>query len=245
MLQIGIFSNIMGHIFVDESSNINFRKKTGYFVTSYVFCKNPEILRDAMNRVLTRMSVFGRYPDLLKELKFYPQWNKLVDIGYSPDSILEYQTQIHNVRIQSINAVRDNCDGIFISCLDNKTTNAATWSHEKIGNFVTKRPLIYDMIPSLSLAEPPLVCFDRGRLAERNMEKFYSYLEFNPYGVTKSHFCEVDSISEPCIWAADMVSGAFFHKYQNNDSTYADLISSKLVGKGIVKFWNSKKGTPP
>lgn len=91
----------MGLIFVDESGNINLKEKTGYFVTAYVFCEKPKNLRDAMKRVLTRMHSFGKYPDLLNELKFYPQWNKLVDQGYSLSSIIEFKTMIHDVRVQS------------------------------------------------------------------------------------------------------------------------------------------------
>ena len=233
----------MAHIFIDESTSINIKNRTGYFATSYVYCKKPEILREAMNRVLIRMRSFGKYPDMLHELKFYPQWHKLVCLGYSKDSILGFKTLIHDVRIQSISAVKENCDGILVSCLDNKTTVKSWESRENLENFVTKYPLIYHLIPTISLAIPPVICFDKGRVVGRNMDNYYSYLENNPYGITRTYFHSANSLSEPCIWAADMVSGAFFYNLKENNSVYADLISSKFIGRGIIKYWN--KGAPP
>jgi hypothetical protein len=227
----------VGYIFVDESGRINLVQKKGCFIVSYLFCNDPKALRSAMTRQLMRMHIYGKYPEKIKELKFYPQWKRFTQLGYNETQIAKFKKEIHDVRIQTIHLISNYCDGFFITILDNKTVREPSWDCETIGNYVIKQPLIYDFIPRLPLVTSPTVCFDKGRLIFGKMENFYSYLSYD--SSTTCNFQETNSITEPCIWAADMISGAFYHKFQNKDSSYFDLISHKLIENGIKKYWNT------
>lgn len=239
----------MSYIFIDESGSIKIREKKGYFVISFLFCKNPESLRSAMNRQLMRMHVYNKYPEKLKELKFYPRRENLHKLGYIKSEIDKFENQLPDIRTQTLNLILDNCDGVYISILDNKTIRediSDRWTGETLGNYVIAHPLIKYVTPSLPIQEPPVICFDKGRLKIENMDDFYDYLgrkdslcgfkNYLKYGQNISNFQECDSISEPCVWAADMVAGAYYYKFKNNDDSYSELINNKLLG--ITKFWN-------
>jgi hypothetical protein len=149
---------------------------------------------------------------------------------------------------QTLNIINKYCNGIFISVLDKNTKKKETWTVETLGNFVIGQSLINNVIPELSLNIPPIIYFDKGRLAAKNMKRFYNYLtkkdgyyeykNYKRYNGNLSDFKEIDSLSEPCIWAADTIAGAFYYKFQKNDNSYSDLLNSSLLGHGVRIYWN-------
>jgi hypothetical protein len=48
---------------------------------------------------------------------------------------------------------------------------------------------------------------------------------------------DTSSKMEAGIWAADLVAGAFYHKYQNNEWTYSNILNSKKIDNGERIFW--------
>lgn len=50
-------------------------------------------------------------------------------------------------------------------------------------------------------------------------------------------FSDIDSISESCIWAADMIAGSNYHHYVNNDDIYSKILKNK-IGIGLRKYWD-------
>ena len=50
-------------------------------------------------------------------------------------------------------------------------------------------------------------------------------------------FKDVNSLSDPGIWAADLVAGSFRHAYLSGDQIYVDILRHKLIGSGVRKMW--------
>jgi hypothetical protein len=240
-----------GFIFIEESgSGIIANSQDDFFIVSYLYCNDPSSLRLVMQRHLAKLHNRVKYPYHFQELKFFPKWNILKNNGYSLKDINFYKYLLPSVRLQTLDLIRLNCNGIFIAVFDKKTVRKPEWTSEKIGNFVIGQTLINDVIPSLPSSLPPSICFDKGRLAAKNMTRFYNYLtnkdgyyeykKYKRYNGNVSDFSELNSLLEPCIWAADMVAGAFYCKYQKNDSSYSKWLNDKLLSRGIRKSWDNK-----
>ncbi len=43
------------------------------------------------------------------------------------------------------------------------------------------------------------------------------------------HIQHVDSLEDPCIQAVDYIAGAVFHKFEQHQTSYYDIISNKVV----------------
>jgi hypothetical protein len=238
-----------GSIFIEESGTaILPNSKDDFFIVSFLYCIDPSLLRLMMRRCLTRLQIRGKYPYHLKELKFFLPLNYLKSNGYTQPQIDAFKSFMPLVRIQTLHLIREHCSGIFISILDKNTKKEITWTSEELGNFVIGQSLINDVIPQLSLRLPPTLYFDQGRLAAKNMRRFYDYLtrkdgyfeykNYKKYNGNLSNFKEIDSLTEPCIWASDIIAGAFYNKYQNKDSRYSDILNAKLLRYGLRKYWN-------
>lgn len=50
-------------------------------------------------------------------------------------------------------------------------------------------------------------------------------------------FKDVDSLSDPGIWAADFVAGSFRHEHLSGDQIYVDMLRHKFIGSGVRKLW--------
>ena len=94
-----------------------------------------------------------------------------------------------------------------------------------------------------SISSPPQVVYDHGRIPDTGRREFYHFLmrkvaHYEQLGSVayRKHIPpprEADSLVETNLWAADMVAGAFFHKHDHNDATYADMPSSKMIRREL------------
>jgi hypothetical protein len=189
------------------------------------------------------------YPLHLQEPKFYLPYGFLLKNGYTK-STLDYEFSIHSpiIRSQTLKLVRDYCDGIYIAVLDKQSVKDSTWTAERLGNFVFGHTLLSNVLKGLSLPQIPLICYDEGRLSPAksadfqdyviSKDSYFEYRGFKQYNGNSFVFNNTCSVSEPCLWAADLVAGAFYHKYANNEWSYANILMNKLIGNGARIFWN-------
>lgn len=186
----------------------------------------------------------NKYPPCLKELKFYLPFSELQKRGYEIKDIEQtYNIHMPAIRTKSLQIIQECCNGTFAAVVDKKKAYN-TWTPEFLANWVFVKSLITDVIPKLSVPIMPSIYFDAGRLAAKNTDYFKRYMinELNKFG----HYhegcviCEISSVHEPCIWAADMVSGAFYHRHSNNDGTYASMINKNLIGNGCYYYWQNR-----
>ena len=101
---------------------------------------------------------------------------------------------------------------------------------------------------SLSPPNPPIIYYDNGRLSAAKSIKFQTYLVekdnyfhykgLKMYRGNLSTPLDTSSIREACIWAADLVAGAYYHKYQNNEWAYCNILNSKNINDGERIFWD-------
>ena len=92
-----------------------------------------------------------------------------------------------------------------------------------------------------------LVIYDKGRLSSTNTAAFQDYIRrkdsyfgtrgWKQYQGTIPPPIDQSSESEPGLWAADMVAGAYFFKHQHRDPTLANVLTRKRIGPGERVFW--------
>lgn len=169
--------------------------------------------------------------------------------GYTRQQIEdEYSPQVPKIRAKTIEIINENCDGVFAAILDKTRAYPGHWTPERLGNFIFADSLVCDILPNLMLSHPPEIYYDSGRLNRASssesfnryiIEKdgYYEYRGIKKYTGNISEIKEISSTVEPCIWAADLVAGAFYQKYANNDWTYANGFNCKKIGKGFKMYW--------
>lgn len=236
-------------IFVDEAGDLGLTNASKRFFTfGFLYCKNPSQLRKRIRRYLKKVRLKNKYPRHLSELKFSLPYSELIQQGYTVNQ-LDNDYSIHSPKIRShcLDLISNYSDGIFAAILDKHSIGAPTWTSEELGNFLLAETIIVNIMNVLNLSEPPLIYFDKGRLSPAKFisfsnyivakDSYFAYRGLKLYRGCLSSPINVASIFEPCIWAADMIAGAFYHKHQNHESAYANILDKKRIGIGERIFW--------
>jgi len=240
----------MASIFVDEAGDPGLspqsKSQRPYLAFGFVYCESPERLRKRLRRLLKKVHVRRKYPPHLAELKFYLPSTDLIQKGYNIADLEHYKTFLPSIRMNSINVVIREATGIFSAVVD-KRKAASSWTAERLGNFVFAQTLIVSIMNNISPQNPPAILFDRGRLSHSRTQRFKAYVVnkdsyFEWTGLKRYRGSlpmpiEVPSTDEPGIWAADMVAGAFYHKYAHGDQSYAEALRPVFIGAGERLFW--------
>jgi len=240
-------------VYVDESSDcglsIASRNKRPYFSFGYVYCRDPATLRKRLQRQLRRQHRRNRYPPQFREIKFYLPTTKLkTDWGYSNREIRRYKKYLPQFRRKVIEIILNSSCGIYSAILKKDTIRKTTWTSERLGNYIFAQTLFLSILNTLKTGKPPTIIFDEGRLSVLRTTDFKAYLSkkesyFDYVGIKKYQGSigtpiDMSSISEPGLWAADIVAGSFYHKYNSHDRTYADLLKPSYIGVGERRFWS-------
>jgi len=240
-------------VYVDESSDcglsIASRRKRPFFSFGYVYCRDPKTLREKLRRQLRRQHRRNRYPPQLREIKFYLPNNELKkDWGYSNKEIRRYIKYLPQFRRKTIDIILNSSCGIYSAILKKDTIKKPTWTSERLGNFMFAQTLFLNILNTLKTSKPPTIIFDEGRLSVlkatkfkeylSNKESYFEYVGLKKYKGNIGTPVDMSSISEPGIWAADIIAGAFYHKYCNRDRVYADLLKPSYIGVGEKRFWD-------
>lgn len=202
----------MGYIFVDESGDTGLRGNSRqFFVYGFMYSKKPDLFRSVLRYYLNKLHTNNSYPPKLKELKFTLPLKNLRK-KYSEMELDNYKNNIPKIRNQVINLINGFADGVFASAIDKTTITHSSWEPETICNYIFKRSLQDHILTSV---ENPVIFFDSGRLDLIKESDFRHYLhrECNGLGINA-----VRSHNEPCIWAADYIAGAFYHKIAFNNA---------------------------
>jgi hypothetical protein len=158
---------------------------------------------------------------------------------------------IHMPRIRSdgLRIIKDLADGVFAAVLD-KTTIKNKWKQDELGNFIFAQSLFVNVMNTLSPPNPPVVYYDRGGFSLAMSISFKSYIvnkdewfEYKGLKLYRGNIpppLDVSSIQEPCIWAADLVAGAFYHKHMNKEWSYANILQPKMICSEERIFWKTR-----
>lgn len=237
-------------IFVDESADIGLSpisKRLRPFVTfGFVYCEDPQNLRKRLRRILKKSHVKNKYPQHLAELKFYLPETELIQQGYTKERLRYYEGLLPNVRLRAIQAICKEATGIFAAIID-KSKVRDSWTSEQLGNFVFAQTLIVNIMNKITPSSPPAILYDKGRLSAsrtqefkkymQNKDGYFQYLGLKRYRGILPPPIETTSALDPGIWAADIVAGAYYHKYYHKDWSYANALCSKAIGNGERVYW--------
>lgn len=239
-------------VYVDESGNAVLNKpehikKFPFFVIGFVVCQEPQLLRKKMRRLMIKLHKRRKYYRSIMELKFNP-YSALKKQSCSKIEIrTRWEPHFDLVRKQANSLIANTVDGVFAGVLDKRTVGRNTWTSERIGNFLFSRSLYQNILPNVGDFDDLTVIYDRGRLDPKRTQSFNRYMQntkFNlernrtkRYAVNVTTFKDVNSLSDPGIWAADFVAGSFRHAYLTGDQTYVDILRHKFVGSGVRRLW--------
>lgn len=245
-------SRLLSAIYVDEAgdpglASITTIQNKPYYVVGFVYAKDSRELKKRLRRYLKKLHIHNRYPRHLGELKFYLPYTELIKEGYTVAQLdRDYNTQMPLIRTHTLEIVNRYSDGVFAAVVD-KRKAMQSWTSEKLGNFVFAETLIVNVMNVISPPEPPIIFYDRGRLSPSRNTSFKNYIlekdsffEFKGYKRYRGSIpapIDISSVSEPGIWAADMVAGAFYHKYCNRDATYSNMMIPRLLGGLERLYW--------
>ena len=142
------------------------------------------------------------------------------------------------------NIINEYSDGVFVTILDKDSRREKTWDQVSTGNFIIGHTLVANVINELKYDTVPQVLYDTGRLSVKKTKAFHEYLNYkcNKFRIQEKFgelptFINIDSSSEPCIWAADILAGAYYHYYVKNDDCYSRILKKK-IGIGLRKYWD-------
>ena len=240
-------------IFIDESGNAGLKAKLHnqnhpFFIVGFCYAKNPKVISRKCRKLLTKFHKKETYHSKLKEFKFYPT-PALLRLGCSKDEIqAKWEPHYTTIRAEVANIICKYSDGVFAGVLDKTKIYRTTWTSERIGNYLINRSIYQNILPSLNIASPPSIVYDRGRLSPDraklfekyvlNTDSVLHYFDSNRYEGTVCNIKEEDSLKTPGIWLADFVAGAFHLHFKYKRSEYYNSIESKFIGDGFLKLWD-------
>ena len=239
-------------IYVDESGDLGLSyphvQRKPYFVFGYVYTSDSSKLEKSLRRLLKRLHDRNRYPSCLKELKFNLPRDRLISQGHTPDQLdREYEANMQYVRTRVLNVLVDHVDGVFAAIVNKRSVINQEWTPERLGNYVFAQTLLVNVMNKLRLTDLRNIVYDKGRLSQSRSAEFrlylmrkdsyFNYKGWNKYSGSLPYPKEISSDSDPGIWAADYVAGAFNRKYSHGDSTYADILNPVKIGSGERIFW--------
>jgi hypothetical protein len=239
-------------IFVDESGDPGLTAATSiasnpYYVVGYVYVTDPKELRIRLRRFLRKAHRRGWYPEKLRELKFYLPKRWLHANGLPHEQVdSEYMPHLDSVRTRALHIIADHVDGVFAAVLD-KRKALPTWTSVRVGNYVFAQSLVVDVLNVLAPSECPNVLYDKGRLSGTNSADFRRYInrkdswlsgrKVKKYGGAIPPPIETSSLAEPGIWAADLVAGAYYIRYQQGDRRFSNILTKRRIGSGERLYW--------
>jgi len=238
-------------IFVDESGDPGLGQKSidksPYYTIGFVYCKNLPVFKKQMKRLLRKVHKRKQYPRHLEELKFHLPKSDLIKKGYDLDQLKKYETKLPLIREQAIEIICNEGSGVFGATLDKNSRKCDTWTTERIGNYIFAQTLIRNVMNNIQPRHTPVVLYDKGRLSAAKNEAFKDYVVrkdayLRDVGISEYEYTlpkpdHRSSYTEPGIWAADIVAGAFRYKHMEVDSHYADLLATKYIDGGEKLYW--------
>lgn len=238
-------------IYVDESGILGLSQSAisnhPIFSYGFVYCRDPNTLRKRLRRLLRRLHLRNRYPPRLRELKFYIPYHKMLDLGYTRQQIQYYVNHLPYVRNRALNIILNSVCLIFSAILDKRTIQRTSWTSETLGNFIFAQTLFVNILNNIQPQFPPNIIFDDGRLSAARTPRFQGYVlqkqsyfgfkGFKQYAGLLGAPLPASSLLEPGLWAADIVAGAFYHKYRHHDPSYANMLSPIYIGAGERRYW--------
>ena len=239
-----------GCIFIDESGDpgLSKRSRSEYFVFGFVYCEDPSMLQKKLKRYLKRLHQRGKYPEQLRELKFYLPYSYLTKRGHTIQELDDkYSVHMPEIRSNVLNIIREHSDRIFASAIDKRALKSKNdWPPDRLGNFMCAQTIINDILNKIMPPTLPVIYCDEGRLSALGMIEFNAYLieqdKYHQYKRRKRYSGNLtgasarSSVSETGIWAADMVAGAFYHKFANSDAAYSNILNPRKIGDGAKIF---------
>lgn len=241
-------------IFVDESGDpglsISSRSATPYFTYGFVYCKNPMELRKNLRRLLKRLHRKDAYPGRLKEIKFFlPEQKMRGKLGYSHADVIRYKVNLPDIRNKMINILKNSECTIFSSILKKASIARTTWTPIRIANYILAQSLFVNVLNVINTPVPPSILMDQGRIKKESdfdnfqkyiiaKESYFGFRNIKKYSGNIDLPQHISSESDPGIWAADIVAGAFNLKYKSGNDTFANDLSSIGIGAECERrFW--------
>jgi hypothetical protein len=109
------------------------------------------------------------------------------------------------------------------------------WKSTRLYNYAFTNTILKNIISIIDPKGDLTLVYDK-KLTILKEQNFIRHLDYE----TDSRFLDikaVESHKEPCIWAADFLSGAAYYHFARDDSTYYDrLDKNNLIGNGIRKI---------
>lgn len=202
-------------MYVDESGDLGFSdKSTRFFVIAYLVCNPSVAIRTEMKRLLKRLHEKGFYHRRQNELKFCKMDDTCRKIVLH--KIAEFDVSLGVIVVEKSRVKLDLREKLPV-----------------LYNYLVVHHIVSALVPSLEAGQKIHITFDKS-LPKTRITDFNNYVEekasylFYEKGNNLPSKClysdHVDSKHEPCLQAADSVAGAYFHKYEEFDASYADII---------------------
>jgi len=208
-------------VFIDESGSLDFGPASQkYFIVGYLFTRKTKPFRDDFRYLLLRLQ--NRYKYFHDELKF----------SQSNDSVRRKGLQLI--------CQHDDCGLGFIVVHKRKIDKRTKFYRdiEFLYRYVIVDTVMSAAVPRLRAGESLRLVVDK-RIPESQRRMFDEYAQIKGYMINETlhkalfskYRFSVDhrnSKHEPCLQAADFVSGAEFHLYEHNNPAYHNIIQDKI-----------------
>jgi len=200
------------YIFLDESGDIGFGSSE-YFVVTAVCTDNPKPLYNCIKRTRQKIK---------KEYKKYSE--------------LKFSESDKNVRTKILKCIGNKNVAITYFILEKDDVNYNELQKRDYIKDFSFTVLIIETINKVIGNSPVTIIIDK-YLPKKSIEEFNSVLnDFNDNFNSKVKFTvqHVDSRENRGVQIADFVVGAIHMKYRDNNSSFYELISSRIMHK--LKF---------
>lgn len=202
-------------MYVDESGDLGFSpKSTKFFIVAYMVCESSVKVRTEMGRLLRRFHKKQLYHKDLNELKFcrmndYCRKTVLEKLSKSNASFGTIMVEKRHVKED----LRINLPILY--------------------NWLVVHHIVMALVPNLEAGQKIHITFDRSlpklHIAEFNhyVKEKASYLFFEKGNYLPQDCLEskhATSECEPCLQAVDAIAGAYFHKWEKGNSSYANIV---------------------
>lgn len=215
-------------VYVDESGDLGFSEKsTKFFVVAYMVCDPSIKVRTEMKRLLRRFHEKGIYHPNQSELKFCKMNN------YCRKTVLEKLVK------------SDASFGTIVVEKRHVKENLRT-NPPMLYNWLVVHHIVLALVPNLEAGQKIHLTFDKSlpkfRIVEFNryVKEKASYLFFERGNHLPENCLEANHASserEPCLQAVDAVAGAYFHKWEKGNSSYANIVGDVTSS---VYLWRKK-----
>lgn len=207
------------NVYVDESGDLGFSKKsTKFFIITYIASDSSSILRTKMKRILKKLHNKKKYHFSRNELKFSRMntyCRKLVLEKLCPSDL-----EIGVVVVEKKHVKKELREDLTI-----------------LYNWLLVHHIMSALLPRMEAGQKINIVFDKSlpkkRIIAFNrylMDKvsYLSYRDGSDLALDCIYSEHIDSEIEPCLQAADAVAGAYFQKYEREDSQFVAIIKDKI-----------------